>query len=55
MEIAAVAPHLDRLRGIKVHIENFLLAQSSGLQARLGASFEHMLAQIHAKPGGKCG
>ena len=48
IEIAAVAPHLDRLRGIKVHIENFLRAQSAGLQARLGASFEHMLAQIDA-------
>lgn len=47
-EIAAVEPHLERLRGIKVHIENFLLAQSANLQARLSTSFETMLAHIDA-------
>lgn len=45
-EIAAVEPHLERLRGIKVHIDNFLLAQSASLQARLSESFESMLAHI---------
>jgi hypothetical protein len=38
-EMTALQPKLDRLRGIKKHIEGFLESQSANLQDRLGAAF----------------
>ena len=47
-ERAALKPKLDRLRGIKQHIEAFLDQQSSVLQDRLAISFHKHLQTIDA-------
>lgn len=45
-EQAALRPKLDRLRGIKQHIEGFLDQQSANLQDRLAISFHKHLQRI---------
>lgn len=47
-EQAALRPKLDRLRGIKQHIEGFLDQQSANLQDRLAISFHKHLQKIDA-------
>jgi small GTP-binding protein len=45
-EQKALNPKLDRLRGIKRHIEGYLDAQSANLQDRLTTSFQHQISKI---------
>jgi GTPase SAR1 family protein len=48
-EHAAIQPKLDRLRGIKKHIEGFLDAKSSNLQDTLALSFQSQVRKIDAR------
>ncbi len=48
-EAVALKPKLDRLRGIKSHIEGFLDSQSANLQDRLTISFQQHVRKIHER------
>jgi GTPase SAR1 family protein len=47
-ERAAVEPKLERLRGIRQHILNYLDSQSANLQDRLVVSFQDLVSRIEA-------
>jgi len=48
-EYVAIQPKLDRLRGIKKHIEGFLDAKSANLQDSLALSFQSQVRKIDAR------
>jgi len=47
-ERASIEPRLDRLRGIRQHIVNYLDSQSANLQDRLVVSFQDLISRIES-------